>query len=141
MRKQTNMVGSAIQRSMRKASPVLDSGMQGTSQAQAVEQDQEAPMAAPSLRLWEHEGDVPPEWQIKIKDSIALADKLKAIKNGGTQNLMIISDFDQTMSKNMYPLSMEIERAKRLDTIQSNKQHRAESAMGIMLSSCKQNGF
>ena len=70
-----------------------------------------------------------------VKDIETLNTKLNKIKQHGNENLMIVSDFDQTISLFRYPASMEIERAQRLGMEQCipTKLFPAESAMKVLL--------
>ena len=43
-------------------------------------------------------------WAIHMKDETQLIDKLKQIRKDGVENLMVMSDFDFTISKQFYPV-------------------------------------
>ena len=88
--------------------------------------------------MWEEPHEIHDDWTIHIRDQRELRSKINSIKNEGPQNLMVISDFDQTISKYWYPDTMESERARRLN-LEPKKQKRADAAMRVMFSSLKMN--
>lgn len=56
----------------------------------------------------------------------------------GSSNLMIVSDFDQTLSKMWYSELMENERANRLNIkVENKKKHHGNAAMSVFLQSQK----
>lgn len=60
---------------------------------------------------------------------------MSEIKKKGAENLMIMADFDQTISKYLYPRSLGLERAERLGI--EDKSDLADASMKVMLECSK----
>ena len=57
------------------------------------------------------------QWNIKIRNSDELREKVKAIRNDGIDNMMIMADFDQTISTMYMPDPLVAERNERVSMI------------------------
>ena len=72
------------------------------------------------IRLWEIKTDLDEvsklrePWSLKIRNKYNLKKKFKEMRGQGIDNLMVMADFDQTISKYYFPMSMQKERASRL---------------------------
>jgi hypothetical protein len=71
-------------------------------------------------------------WTLVISNEKSLKEKLSAIKFDGIQNLMVVTDFDRTMTKNFYPPDMSINRRLRLDLEAKDLSGRLEPGDGSM---------
>mmetsp|Transcript_16918 Transcript_16918/g.26036 ORF Transcript_16918/g.26036 Transcript_16918/m.26036 type:complete len:176 (-) Transcript_16918:629-1156(-) len=55
-------------------------------------------------------------WNIHLKDESEFKDKIQKMREDGADNLMIMSDFDYTISKYLYPLDfLEAEKRKEME--------------------------
>mmetsp|Transcript_12715 Transcript_12715/g.21419 ORF Transcript_12715/g.21419 Transcript_12715/m.21419 type:complete len:237 (+) Transcript_12715:97-807(+) len=68
-------------------------------------------------RMWQSYLDVKEQsrvvvpWGLHFKNEAVLREKLGQLRTGGSENLTIVSDFDNTISKNLYPPSLKVGRA------------------------------
>ena len=68
-------------------------------------------------KLWESYQEVTTQadslnhhWELVISDEDSLKSKLATIRKEGFQNLMLVSDFDRTLTKSFYPKDMTKKR-------------------------------
>jgi hypothetical protein len=54
------------------------------------------------------------QWRVEVRDSHEVRDKIKAMERDGPENVMIMADFDHTLSQFYVPDGIRKERDERL---------------------------
>ena len=70
------------------------------------------------------------QWRVEVRDSKVVRDKIKAMEQDGPENVMVMADFDHTISQFYVPDGIRKERDERLKYFNAKRQIKAMKSQG-----------
>ena len=70
------------------------------------------------------------QWCVEVRDSKVVRDKIKAMEQDGPENVMVMADFDHTISQFYVPDGIRKERDERLKYFNAKRQIKAMRTQG-----------